>query len=243
MNLFSLISIIFLLNVVKNEKESVPPNYIINLSSNWTLSNKNFNITINNLELPISVTTALRRENLIPDPLYRYNDVYLRWIVQDDNWIFSNNFKIENFDSLNDSTTINLIFDTIDTIASVYLNEKFILAGNNQFLKYHAKGLNSKLNTDVNTLVVKFASPINQAKMLASTYPYYVPNNCTPDVQHGECHVNFLRKEQCSFSWDWGKNIIIVMLILNLFIHIIINRSSFCSHLFRQCQSEYNKSI
>ena len=204
MNFSSLLFIVvFLVNVVKND--NVPPNYLINLNSNWTLSNKNFNITINNLKLPISVTTALRKENLIPDPLYRYNDVYLRWIVQDDNWIFTNNFIIENFANLNDSTTINIIFDTIDTIASVYLNEKFILAGNNQFLKYYAKGLNSKLNADLNTLVVRFASPINQAKLLASTYPYYVPNNCTPDVQHGECHVNFLRKEQCSFSWDWGK--------------------------------------
>ena len=27
---------------------------------------------------------------------------------------------------------------------------------------------------------------------------------CPPIVQNGECHVNFLRKQQCSFSWDWG---------------------------------------
>lgn len=38
----------------------------------------------------------------------------------------------------------------------------------------------------------------------AVNYPYRVPPECPPDVQKGECHVNFLRKEQCSFSWDWG---------------------------------------
>lgn len=31
-----------------------------------------------------------------------------------------------------------------------------------------------------------------------------VPPKCPPKVQHGECQVNFLRKQQCSFSWDWG---------------------------------------
>ncbi len=31
-----------------------------------------------------------------------------------------------------------------------------------------------------------------------------MPLECPPTVQNGECHVNFLRKQQCSFSWDWG---------------------------------------
>ena len=31
-----------------------------------------------------------------------------------------------------------------------------------------------------------------------------MPLECPPAVQKGECHVNFLRKQQCSFSWDWG---------------------------------------
>jgi beta-mannosidase len=185
-----------------------PPNYIVDLNTEWVLSNQKLNITIVSLELPTSVTSALRRENLIKDPLYRFNDVQLRWIVQDDNWVFTNRFKIVDFKQINESTSIDLVFECIDTIASVYLNDKFILFGQNQFLKYEVKGLNSKLNDDVNVLSIKFASPINQAKLLASTYPYYVPTNCTPDVQHGECHVNFLRKEQCSFSWDWGNDLI-----------------------------------
>jgi len=31
-----------------------------------------------------------------------------------------------------------------------------------------------------------------------------VPLECPPAVQKGECHINFIRKQQCSFSWDWG---------------------------------------
>lgn len=32
---------------------------------------------------------------------------------------------------------------------------------------------------------------------------YEVPSDCPPSVYKGECHANFIRKEQCSFSWDW----------------------------------------
>jgi len=31
-----------------------------------------------------------------------------------------------------------------------------------------------------------------------------VPPTCWPEDQHGFCHVNMLRTEPCSFSWDWG---------------------------------------
>lgn len=33
---------------------------------------------------------------------------------------------------------------------------------------------------------------------------FRIPPTCPPKVQRGECQVNFLRKQQCSFSWDWG---------------------------------------
>lgn len=34
-------------------------------------------------------------------------------------------------------------------------------------------------------------------------YPYLVPDDFTP-VTNGEPHRNYVRKKQCSFSWDWG---------------------------------------
>lgn len=33
-----------------------------------------------------------------------------------------------------------------------------------------------------------------------------IPPECPNNVQNGECHVNFLRKVQSSFSWDWGPS-------------------------------------
>lgn len=40
-------------------------------------------------------------------------------------------------------------------------------------------------------------------KQQAVSYPYSVPDGFHP-AQNGERHRNFIRKEQCSFAWDWG---------------------------------------
>ena len=179
-------------------KVSVPIATVL-LNHNWTLLNENQSILITNLSLPMSVHTALRRQNLIDDPLFGLNDIKLRWISMDNNWVFENYFASNTSDSI-----INLVFDSIDTIASVYLNNKFVLFASNQFLRYELFNMSAQLNKALNHIQIKFASPIRHAEALAHIYPYRMPPECPPQVQHGECHVNFLRKQQCSFSWDWG---------------------------------------
>nr|XP_046269073.1 beta-mannosidase isoform X2 [Scatophagus argus] len=58
-----------------------------------------------------------------------------------------------------------------------------------------------------NVLKVSLSSPVLYASERRKAHPAYrVPPECPPDVQKGECHVNFIRKEQSSFSWDWGPS-------------------------------------
>ena len=156
------------------------------LNTNWTLSSQNLNITINNVTLPTSVHSVLRKQNLIPDPLYRDNDVKLTWIFENDDWTFTNMFKIDKFSTLNATSKINFIFDSVDTIASIYLNQKFILNTNNQFLKYQVESLNSKLNENVNVLELKFSSATKYAESLAYINPYRLPV--------GKLAIKFLNK-------------------------------------------------
>lgn len=132
---------------------------------NWSLVNAKQNILIENLTLPMSVHTALLNSGLIKDPFYRFNDIDLRWIVHDENWVLKNTFH--HFKPhFKPSTIINLEFDSIDTIASVYLNGKFILAARNQFLKYELPNIGSFLKNGMNFLEVKFSSSVRQAKYL-----------------------------------------------------------------------------
>uniref|UniRef100_A0A3Q3A0F6 Beta-mannosidase n=2 Tax=Kryptolebias marmoratus TaxID=37003 RepID=A0A3Q3A0F6_KRYMA len=58
-----------------------------------------------------------------------------------------------------------------------------------------------------NVLEVSLLSPVFYSSERRKAHSSYsVPPECPPDVQKGECHVNFIRKEQSSFSWDWGPS-------------------------------------
>lgn len=54
-----------------------------------------------------------------------------------------------------------------------------------------------------NHLRIQFESPIEAGVNYASQNNF-TPPECPPSRYNGECHVNFLRKMQASFSWDWG---------------------------------------
>lgn len=56
---------------------------------------------------------------------------------------------------------------------------------------------------ELNSLRVDIENPINAASNLAQRHNF-TPPNCPPGVYNGECHMNFLRKMQASFAWDWG---------------------------------------
>lgn len=198
----NLISITILLFVVQARGQSSNALTVQILNKNWIIKNQNRSIEIRNLNLPLSVHTALYKNRLIPDPLYRYNDVELRWIALDDGWIFENYIEINDKNIL-DTHRIDIVFNSIDTIANVYLNGYFVLFANNQFKNYIIENVNSKLIIGKNKLEVKFRSAVKYAKGLSSLYPYVVPPECWPKTRRGECHANFIRKEQASFGWDW----------------------------------------
>ena len=161
------IIILFVLVLVRANTEHV--NLLV-IKNNWSIFNIPEKININNVTIPMSVTTALKLNKLIDEPLFRFNDIKLRWIANDDNWIFENKFQINDF-LLKANAVVYLILESIDSIASVYLNNRFILSASNQFLNYQLRDIGSFLVTGANTLQVKFKSPIKYANYLSLLYP------------------------------------------------------------------------
>ena len=196
----TILFMIYLIDLINGQTNSF---HYVDLIDNWIMRNSNRSIEIKNLKIPISVHTALRKQNLIPEPYYRYNDVDIRWVALDENWVFENVIEITEASVLTNNR-IDLVFNSIDTVATIYLNDKFILFTENQFVKYSVENVNSKLIVGKNSLKIKFRSAVTYAKTLSNLYPYTVPPECWPKTRHGECHANFVRKEQCSFGWDWG---------------------------------------
>ena len=93
-----------------------------------------------------------------------------------------------------------LVCDGLDTVASILINGKLVGKTSNMFHRYIFDVKNA-IEAGANIIQVNFTSAIAYSKKAFQDYSYNVPPNCTVPVQRGECHVNFIRKEQCSFSW------------------------------------------
>ncbi|XP_033967913.1 beta-mannosidase [Pseudochaenichthys georgianus] len=174
----------------------------LSLNGKWSLSNSNGSVSLP-AEVPGCVHSTLQKQGYIQDPYFRFNDVSYRWIAFD-NWNYTTTFTVST--QLRSKQKVLLVFDGVDTIASIWLNGIGVGETDNMFQRY-AFSVRDVLKDGDNVLKVSFLSPVLYASDQRRAHSAYrVPPDCPPDVQHGECHVNFIRKAQSSFSWDWGPS-------------------------------------
>ena len=172
---------------------------ILDLSSllDWTVTNGS-SIRVPG-KLPGQIHTDLLTAGIISDPYDRYNYIAYRWIANE-SWIYSATFSCASLGVSADRFV--LVFEGLDTIAEVSINDRVILRCINQFVR-HIVNVSDYLRPEDNELRVAFSSAVAYAHKESRRYPYAVPDGFAEE-QHGERHRNFIRKEQCSFSWDWG---------------------------------------
>ncbi|XP_073340453.1 beta-mannosidase [Pagrus major] len=174
----------------------------VSLSGKWRLMNSNGSLSLP-AEVPGCVHSALQQQGYIQDPYFRFNDVSYRWIAFD-NWTYTTTFTAST--QLRSKQKVLLVFDGVDTVASIQLNGVSVGKTDNMFRRYELSVRDLLMDGD-NVLKVSFSSPVLYASERRKAHSAYrVPPECPPDVQKGECHVNFIRKEQSSFSWDWGPS-------------------------------------
>ncbi|XP_061599990.1 beta-mannosidase [Cololabis saira] len=174
----------------------------LSLDGKWRLTNSNRSVSLP-ARVPGCVHSALQQQHLIQDPYFRFNDVLYRWVALD-NWTYTTTFTVPA--QLKVRQKVLLVFDGLDTIASISLNGVTVGKTDNMFRRYDFS-VRELLTDGDNVLEVSFLSPVLYASERRNAHSFYrVPPECPPDVQKGECHVNFIRKEQSSFSWDWGPS-------------------------------------
>ena len=149
--------------------------------------------------VPGSIHTILLAAGEIPDPYLGENDVNLRDLVKRD-WTFMKNFTLTS--EILEANETNIYLEQIDTVANITINKCPIGQMSNMFRQYVFPVPQTCLRAE-NLIEIEFQSPVNYALEQSLIYNVSVPPNCPPEAQHGECHANFIRKEPCSFSWDW----------------------------------------
>ena len=147
--------------------------------------------------VPGCVHRDLLRHGLIPDPFHGTNELGLQWIEQHD-WEYRTTFRLPA--SLRNSGEIDLVFDGLDTLATVFLNGRRIASSDNMFVPQRL-AVRRWLRPGANELRVFFASA---GKAVKRTRPEHQPREFNDSV--GRCSV--LRKQQCQFGWDWGPRFV-----------------------------------
>lgn len=176
-------------------------------TAQWFVSNSNKSVILP-AHVPGGIYSDLRRNKLLKqDILAGKNDQAYRW-VGNENWTYTTSFTIDHF--IARSQSVKLVLHGVDTIASVYLNGQEIGQTDNMFVRYRFDiKPHLKLAGLENILAIKFESPIRysarkSSSSLKQNKGKVIPPYCPSPAQRGECHINFIRKMQASFSWDWG---------------------------------------
>lgn len=151
-------------------------------------------------EVPGSVAEALTEANLIPDPYYgvNENDERVRAVLYQD-WTFSKTFTLPTSFS-KENGTVELVFDSVDTTADIFLNGEKIGHTENMFRQYRFPIDRALLKAE-NTVSVKIFSPVNTAAAAAEKYGSSLMTTFAAGMVDG---IPYIRKSWFSYGWDWG---------------------------------------
>src|SRR5437870_7876707 len=150
--------------------------------------------------VPGCVHTDLLDNKLIEDPFYRDNEKRLQWIGKTD-WEYQTLFNVTA--EILARTNLELVFEGLDTYASVFLNNEPLISTDNMFRTWRvdAKRL---LKTGANTLRIRFRSPINEVLPIMAKMAYELPAG----NDQGEKTSPHTRKAPYQYGWDWGPRFV-----------------------------------
>jgi beta-mannosidase len=146
--------------------------------------------------VPGNVHTDLQRAGLLEDPYFGRNELLVQWVGQTE-WIYETEFHVPEIDADNHE----LVFEGLDSIATVSLNDVELGRTANQHREYRFD-VSTAIRAGANRLSVSF-SPVRD---------YAVANRVNlGDRPHNYPEpYNFVRKSAANFGWDWGPNLVTV---------------------------------
>ena len=146
-------------------------------------------------QVPGDVHSALVRKRVIDDPFVGHNDLKCRW-VEEKEWWYRTTFTWQ--EEPEDDEVIELLFEGLDTFATVYLNGLEIGSTENMLVE-HAFDVTGLLRQGENVLAVKF-DPVH-LRVKEKEKKYW----CGFEKDR-----IWVRKAAMNFGWDWGPRLVTV---------------------------------
>ncbi|WP_033193559.1 beta-mannosidase [Amphibacillus jilinensis] len=158
-------------------------------------------------QVPGTVHTDLLEHNLINDPFFGEEEKNVQWVDKVD-WVYKSTFNVDS--ELASQTCIDLIFNGLDTYATVYLNNQLILSSDNMFRTYKVN-VKDWINIGENQLIIHFESPINHdvMRVISGGINYPADNDDSETGGLGDKKLSiFARKAPYHYGWDWGPRLV-----------------------------------
>ncbi len=150
--------------------------------------------------VPGCIHLDLLNNALIEDPFYRDNETKVQWIDKE-NWEYRLLFDIPA--ELFSKQRIQLVFEGIDTYATVILNDQPILNADNMYRRWQVD-VKSILNEQGNMLSICFRSPIREILPQLEKMEFKLPAVNDPTAGTSP----YTRKAPYHYGWDWGPRLV-----------------------------------
>jgi beta-mannosidase len=176
------------------------------LNDNWQFTQSGLNEWLP-ATVPGTVHTDLMANEKISDPYYRTAERDVQWIDKV-GWDYRTTFDAD--PSWMNAERVELVFDGLDTYATVYLNGTQILKADNMFLAWRVD-IRPHLKVRGNELLVHFDSPVTVGLQKQAEYGLRLPanNDQSETGQTGPNKVSvFTRKAGYHYGWDWGPRLV-----------------------------------
>ncbi|KAL2015960.1 hypothetical protein VTK56DRAFT_4495 [Thermocarpiscus australiensis] len=167
------------------------------LSSGWEFKCETDEKWLPVSQVPSNVHTELMRHGLIPDPLQDLNELEVAWVAER-GWRYRTIFVTPGENQLT-GTSVDLVFEGLDTFATVTLNGKVILVSDNMFVEHRIDIREFLANNAVNSLEIAFEPARRRGLDLVKAHPEHDFIVHQTEVSRGP-----VRKTQCHWGWDWG---------------------------------------
>jgi beta-mannosidase len=155
-------------------------------------------------QFPTVAHIDLLHHELIPDPYIDSNELKCLW-VNDADWTYSTE-EVSPFD-LKPSEKAELVFEGLDTVVDVYLNDSHILFSNNMHISHRVDVtdmLRGREEPSVLELRFKTAPAYGRSERERIGYR---TTKVGRGVNFGGSERLFVRKAQYHWGWDWGPAI------------------------------------
>ena len=169
------------------------------LTGTWELFQEQGEVSYK-AQVPGTVLSTLVPQGALPDPFYREQEGEVKEFLETHSFVFRRSFSLPG--PLFCQEHVDLVFEGLDTLATVEVNGQEVLSASNMHRTYRVS-VKKYLTEGENTISVRFIPP----QEFIDSYVYEpereihaVPTGCWPGNQ-------LVRKAHCSFGWDWGPNL------------------------------------